>query len=65
MLLWDTDIENEQVTVLEKIVEIELRNAFVRIAKSFAAHKDGKRVHPDSIAQKVLGEGLDLSPLGK
>ena len=59
-----TDAEMWKVTVLEKIVEIELRNAFVRVAKSFAAHKDGKRVHPDSIAQKVLGEGLDLSSLG-
>ncbi|KAE9980311.1 hypothetical protein BLS_008894 [Venturia inaequalis] len=60
----DENFTEKEVTVLEKIVEIELRNAFVRIAKSFALHPDGKRVHPDSIAQKVLGEGLDLSSLG-
>ncbi|TID27538.1 hypothetical protein E2P81_ATG00294 [Venturia nashicola] len=60
----DENFTEKEVTVLEKIVEIELRNAFVRIAKSFAVHPDGKRVHPDSIVMKVLGEALDLSCLG-
>ncbi|QDS67545.1 hypothetical protein FKW77_002605 [Venturia effusa] len=60
----DENFTQQELTILEKIVEIELRNAFVRISQSFAKHPEGKRVHPDSIAQKVLGEALDLSSLG-